>query len=167
MASNSSPPDFDSMKVVDLRKYLKEIGAPSSGNRPDLIKRAKLFSSVQEPARDTAKDVDNELKELEEKRKIFNENYKFEDVFLLDRHLIPQNFNSDVIHKYLKEWQFFVDDEEIDVGTEKPVAKGEDMYNSRLIQYVEYTEAGSPSNALEEYLIFRAIIDASYSQEVQ
>ena len=177
MASNA--PNFDTMKVVELRAYLKDNFANVSltGNKQKLIEKAKHhFQLSNSPSTSSTQNqlipqnvnsVSDELKLLEDKRKVFDANVEYQDLSKLPEGLIPERFNSAEIHKYLTDWKLFVNQEEVDIGTDKSFLKGLQMYDDKLIQLVQYSELIVPDDATKDLLMFRAEINASMCQEVQ
>ena len=166
MATNRTP-NFDSMKVSELKRFLKDNGASQSGNKPDLIKRAKLYHS--KPKDDvnpstSSNEISEELKIYEEKRKIFDSDHEYHDLEQGSRVSIPDAFDSDTICQYLTNWRLYDkdNDEDVDISTRKPAKKGEKMYNDKMIQFVQYSE-----DDVLDLLIFRANINASMAQEIQ
>ena len=166
MASNSAP-NFDSMKVSELKQFLKDSGASSSGNKPDLVKRAKLYHSRPEETVNpstSSNEISEELKIYEEKRKIFHSDHEYHDLEQGSSVSIPDAFDSDTICQYLTNWRLYDkdNDEEVDISTRKPAKKGEKMYNDKMIQFVQFSE-----DDVLDLLIFRGNINASMAQEVQ
>ena len=165
MASKSNP-DFDSMKVTELKRFLKDSGASQSGNKPDLIKRAKLYHSRPDAVNPStsSNEISEELKIYEEKRKIFHSDHEYHDLEQGSSVSIPDDFDSDTISEYLSSWRLYDkdNDEEVDISTRKPAKKGEKMYNDKMIQFVQYSE-----DDVLDLLIFRANINASMAQEIQ
>ena len=107
------------------------------------------------------------MKLLEEKRKVFDANVEYQDLSKLPEGLISERFNSGEIYKYLTDWKLFVNQEEVDIGTDKSFLKGLQMYDDKLIQLVQYSELIVPDDATKDLLMFRAEINASMCQEVQ
>ena len=167
MASNA--PNFDGMKVTELKRVLIDFGASLSGNKETLIKRAKLYQKKEEEIGNdiptTANEISEELKILQEKRKIFNQDYEYHemDPSSTYAHLVPESFNNDTVVTYLTSWKLYVNQEEVvDVGTNKPAVKGPQMFKDKLIQFVQFCE----DNVLD-LVIFRANINASMVQGLQ
>ena len=164
----SSAPNFDGMKMVDLKRFLKDSGVSQTGNKETLIKRAKLYHKKEEngsmipPA--TANEVSEELKILTEKRRIFDQDYEYHemDPSSTYAHLVPESFDLDTLLQYLTSWKLYVNQEEVDVSTDKPAVKGPQMFKDKLIQFVEFCE----DNVLD-LVIFRANINASMVQQLQ
>ena len=164
MASNNTP-NFDSMKVSELKSYLKDIlGASVSGNKPALIKRAKLYHSKGDAVNPstTSNDISEELRMYEEKRKIFHGDHEYHELEQGSSVSVPHSFDSDTISEYLSNWKLYVEDEEHDISTDKPAKKGEQMYYDKMIQFVQLSE-----DDVLDLMIFRANINASMAQEVQ
>ena len=166
MASNT--PNYDGMKVADLKRVLKDFGASLSGNKETLVKRAKLYHKNQEenPSNTltTVNEISEEIKILQEKRKIFDQDHEYHemDPNSTYAHLVPEAFVNNTIVQYLTSWRLFVNQEEVDGGTDKPAIKGPQMFKDKLIQFVEYSE----DNVLD-LVIFRANINASMVQQLQ
>ena len=76
--------------------------------------------------------------------------------------LVPDSFDNNTINQYLTSWRLFVNQEEVDGGTDKPAVKGPQMFKDKLIQFVQFSE----DNVLD-LVIFRANINASMAQELQ
>ena len=175
---SSNTPNFESMTVIQLKAYLRDNLATGSltGNKQRLIEKAKhhfqssnaaTSSSGSQMVAPNVNSVSDELKLLEEKRQVFDANIEYQDLSKLPDGMIPERFNSAEIYNYLTDWKLFVNDEELDISTEKPFVKGEQMYGDKLIQLVEYCEFIDPDDATRDLLMFRANINASYSQEIQ
>ena len=166
MASNT--PNYDGMKVADLKRVLIDFGASLSGNKETLVKRAKLYHKNQEenPSNTltTVNEISEEIKILQEKRKIFDQDHEYHemDPNSTYAHLVPEAFVNNTIVQYLTSWRLFVNQEEVDGGTDKPAIKGPQMFKDKLIQFVEYSE----DNVLD-LVIFRANINASMVQQLQ
>ena len=77
-------------------------------------------------------------------------------------HVVPEAFNNDTVVQYLTSWRLFVNQEEVDGGTDKPAVKGPQMFKDKLIQFVEFFE----DNVLD-LVIFRCNINASMAQQLQ
>ena len=160
------------MTVRELQTFLKAANAKVSGNKPDLIKRAKLYAEKQANALENNEDlpstsantIDQENTALEAKRKIFNENHDYFDITTVSIS-IPENFTSATIDKFLTSWHLYVNGEEVNAATFKPADKGGDMYSSKMIQFAEYCQVQMPIG--QGLLIFRGNINASMHQEVQ
>ena len=176
----SKAPNFDSMKVIELKAYLRDNFANVSltGTKQKLIEKAKHhFQTSNGPSTSSSSEnqmvvqnvncVSDELKLLEQKRKVFDANVEYQDLSKLPEGIISESFNSTEIYKYLKDWKLFVDKEEVDIGTDKQFIKGLQMYDDKLIQLVEYSELNVPDDATKDLLMFRAEINASMCQEVQ
>ena len=144
MASNA--PNFDEMKVAELKRVLTDFGASQSGNKETLIKRAKLYHKKEEESSNdiptTANEISEELKILQEKRKIFDQDHEYleMDPSSTYAHVVPEAFNNDTVVQYLTSWRLFVNQEEVDGGTDKPAVKGPQMFKDKLIQFVEFFE---------------------------
>ena len=165
MALNA--PNFDGMKVAELKRVLIDFGASLSGNKETLIKRAKLYHKKEENGNDiptTANEISEELKILQEKRKIFNQDHEYHemDPTATYAHLVPEAFDNDTLVQYLTSWRLYVNNEEVDGGTDKPAVKGPQMFKDKLIQFVEFCE----DNVLD-LVIFRCNINASMAQQLQ
>ena len=168
MASNSAP-DFNSMKVTDLKRFLKDNGASQSGNKDVLVKRAKLYHSKTKPGDSvnpstSSNEISEELRMYEEKRKIFDGDHVYHELEQSSNVSIPESFDSDTIIEYLSSWRLYDkdNDEEVDLSTKKPAKKGEKMYDDKMIQFVQFSE-----DDVLDLLIVRACINASMKQEVQ
>ena len=166
MASNA--PNYDGMKVAELKRVLIDFGASLSGNKETLVKRAKLYHKKEEenPSNNltTVNEISEEIKILQEKRKIFDQDHEYHemDPNSTYAHLVPEAFVNNTIVQYLTSWRLFVNQEEVDGGTGKPAVKGPQMFKDKLIQFVEFSE----DNVLD-LVIFRANINASMAQELQ
>ena len=167
MASND--PNYDGMKVAELKRVLTDFGASQSGNKETLIKRAKLYHKKEqengsESHPTTANEISEELKILQEKRKIFDQDHEYleMDPSSTYAHVVPEAFNNDTVVQYLTSWRLFVNQEEVDGGTDKPAVKGPQMFKDKLIQFVEFFE----DNVLD-LVIFRCNINASMAQQLQ
>ena len=171
-SSKMSSPNFDLMKVVELQNYLKSVNAKVSGNKSDLINRAKLYAAKNaalDENDDTSEtlpnDIASEMTSLETKRELFKENLEYSDIKNLPKSTIPENYTTRMIDEFLTSWQLRVNDENVDIGTLKPVDKGEEMYRDKLIQFAEFSQKAMPH--AQDILIVRANINASMCQEVQ
>ena len=166
MASNA--PNYDGMKVAELKRVLIDFGASLSGNKETLVKRAKLYHKNQEenPSNTltTVNEISEEIKILQEKRKIFEQDHEYHemDPSSTYAHLVPEAFNNDTVVQYLTSWRLYVNQEEVDGGTDKPAVKGPQMFKDKLIQFVEFSE----DNVLD-LVIFRCNINASMAQQLQ
>ena len=166
MASND--PNYDGMKVAELKRVLIDFGASLSGNKETLVKRAKLYHKKGEenPSNNltTVNEISEEIKILQEKRKIFDQDHEYHemDPNSTYAHLVPEAFVNNTIVQYLTSWRLFVNQEEVDGGTGKPAVKGPQMFKDKLIQFVQFSE----DNVLD-LVIFRANINASMAQELQ
>ena len=161
------------MTVRELQTFLKAANAKVSGNKPDLIKRAKLYAEKQANALENNEDLPStsantivqENAALEAKRKIFYEDHDYFDITTVSRISIPENFNSATIDQFLTSWHLYVNGEEVNAATFKPADKGGDMYSSKMIQFAEYCQVQMPFG--QGLLLFRANINASMHQQVQ
>ena len=175
---SSKAPNFDSMKVVELRAYLRDnfANVSLSGTKQKLIEKAKHhFQTLNGPSTSSENQtvaqnincVSDELKLLEEKRKVFDANVEYKDLSKLPEGIISERFNHSEIYKYLTDWKLFMNQEEVDIGTDKQFLKGLQMYDDKFIQLVEFSEIIVPDDATKDLLLFRAEINASMCQEVQ
>ena len=173
MASNT--PNFDRMTVIQLKAYLKDNMANVSltGNKQKLVEKAKFHFQKSTVAAASSENqvvvntISDELKLLEEKRKVFESNVQYQDLSMLPEGTISERFTSSEVYKYLTDWKLFVNEEEVDGGNEKQFDKGKVMYTSKMIQQVEFSEFLVPEDATKDLLLFRAHINASMVQEVQ
>ena len=173
MASNS--PNFDGMTVIQLRAYLRDNMANVSltGNKQKLIEKAKFHFQKSTVAAASSENqivvqtISDELKLLEEKRKVLESNNEYQELSKLPEGTISERFTSTEVYKYLTDWKLFVNQEEVDSGNFKQFDKGKEMYTSKMIQQVEFFELLVPEDATKDLLLFRAHINASMVQEVQ
>ena len=96
-----SSPNFDLMKVEELKTFLKSVNAKVSGNKSDLISRAKLYAAKNaalDENNDTSEtlpnDIASEMASLETKRELFKENLEYSDIKNLHKSTIPENYTT-------------------------------------------------------------------------
>ena len=90
--------NFESMKVEDLKKYLRQCGAKVSGNKPELLERAKAYflraqndkeeSEQQQVVNNSGND---NLLDLEEKRCLTFLDFK---IFATETHMLSVSCRS-------------------------------------------------------------------------
>ena len=157
--------NFESMKVEDLKKYLRQCGAKVSGNKPELLERAKAYfaRAQNEESEEQQQLVNNsgndDLLNLEDKREVFKMKGNWQAVTTFDKNIIPYAFDSDVISSFLTKDIYLFQDEEIQSGTEKPSRKGKDLYRDKKIQHCEFMKHNN-------WLVFRANMQASMKASV-
>ena len=164
----ASSVNFDSMTVAKLKDYLKTQNASLSGNKSDLLSRAKLYFREQQKSENPVHSITDELQILERKRLIFEENHEFKDISQIEKDMIPVNFNKKVLEDYLTSWKLYVDNELIDGSTDKPADKGDHLYHAKYIQTAEFAIVHSSVHIeMIDLLIVRARVNASYKQELR
>jgi hypothetical protein len=148
---------FKSMKVTDLKDFLRKRGKPHSGNKECLIHMALTFALDPE-VQDFLTNPSLDAISLVEQRKFFDKaENQWNDVETITSKDIPPEFCYEVFHAFLTEASYAIgDDDPIPCGTQKPVTKGRQIYNSSKIQLCEVSNSAS-------CILFRATIEASMS----
>ena len=154
-------PDFEGMKVEELKEFLRKCCAKLGGKKAELYQRAiDYFNARGNPTStipDTSVNVAAEiLEELDNDRNAFNQIGDWRPITDMSRSGIPNGFDIDTISNFLTTAVFNFEDEEIPSGTEKPSKKGQAMYSNGKIQHCEYLEK-------EDLIVFRANVEASLS----
>ena len=160
----NTKPNFDCMKVDELKDYLRKNKAKVSGNKSELLERAKAyFERSQNENSDEQQQVENsadlDLLDLEDKRQVFKIKANWKSVTHFDREIIPYGFDNDVISAFLTRETYIFQDEPIQSGTAKPSRKGKDLYRDKKIQHAEYMKHNG-------WLVFRANMQASMKASV-
>ena len=158
------PKNFKTMKLLELKDFLKENGLSTEGNKEALIQRAKSFASKKHElnTEHIPNSLDNLAQVLDSKRKLFDEAHVYKDISALDQNEIPQNFDLSIIEKFLTEWALFVEEEVVANLSQKPARKGRGLYNSLKIQIVEFSH-----DDILDLILFRATMDASMKKELR
>ena len=134
MASESN---IDSMKVNDLKTFLRQRGKRCTGNKAELVRLAKLFKSdllVSSHGVSTSMSVQDLFE---------NCDLEWQDVSSLQQKDVPESFNIEEVNKYLTSGTYEYKGETIESGTGKPSVKGRHLYASGKVQLAEFTISGS------------------------
>lgn len=126
---------FSGLNVHELKAFLRQKGARLSGNKDELLKRARLYADQ--------KDL-----EVQEKVVLSDEQKYFDSSTLnwkipLGRHHVPKQFKLEVLTLYLKQNPMSLHgclEPETETGTSKPAEKGRNMYYSHKIHLFEGAE---------------------------
>lgn len=146
-------------KKADLKAFLKARGVGQTGDRKTLQNLARLY--VNRPVVISGTD----LAIAPEQTSLPNDSVMVWQNAATEKPQIPSGFNLEIITNYLKDFSStlsFEDedgDEIINSGTQKPVVKGRNMYQSLKLQMAEFG-----SNSRNE-LVFRAICHASLKRK--
>ena len=158
---NNLPSDLeiDSFNKNQILHWLRKLGKPTTGNKPELLERLKVFTNLEKNVPNP--DIDLNLvpvsDNIEEQRKIFDSSsINWSDD--LSKIAIPSGFGLDVIQDFLTSLTVLHRDEALAVGTEKPAIKGRRLYLSSKIQFCE---CGLKDTAV----VFRCNIEASLKSE--
>jgi hypothetical protein len=153
--------DLDRMKVPELRQYLKARNVKNSGiNKAELLRMAKLYE--QHPVLDLHQESEEtQLCQIWDSAK----DCQWNDVssFSLS---IPSTFTIVSITSYLSSLHVSLavgdedEDEEEDAGTQKPVIKGRQMYQSEKLTLAEYSSLNDGT------LLFRGNCEASLKKQM-
>ena len=156
-------PNFIGMKKEELVAFLKKYPAKTSGNKPELIQRAKDYFATKGPPKEKeeceAEKSDPEiLQNLQKKRKIFdNGKLTWLDISVFPKGLIPK-IDDEVIASYFTNCDFQFGTEVVESGTKKPTTKGRDLYLSPKVQLCEFAKG-------KKTVLFRCTIGASMKNE--
>ena len=156
-------PNFMGMKKDELVAFLKKYPAKTSGNKPELIQRAKDYFATKGPPKEEeeceAASSDPEiLQNLQKKRKIFSSGkLTWLDISSFPKGTIPK-IEDEVIATFFTNCEFQFGEEIIESGTVKPTSKGKEMYLSPKIQFCEFAKD-------KNTVLFRCNIGASMKQE--
>lgn len=124
------------------------------GNKVNLIRLVKLYAL--DPPKSTLDGPTIDEQFLENRRQIFDQpGITWKSVEELKKNAIPQTFTHKVLNDFLTKVNYQVgDDFPIECGTQKPVAKGREIYASSKTQVCD--AAITVNN-----ILFRATIGAS------
>jgi len=112
-----------------LKDYLPSKNARLERNRLQLLERAKCYS-VQEPEDPSIiSQFTKHQDELFENRKIFEaaKSHQWKGIYTFDLSF-PKTFNEVLVNTYLTHQLVEINGELVDIGIEKPVTKGKNMY---------------------------------------
>ena len=144
--------DVESMTVVQLKAFLKQVGQPTSGSKSDLLRLARLHQDqgVVQSINSSAVLYSS----LQEARRVFDETGLVWKDISASKAKIPKTFTSASINRYLTVTELDSEHESIDVGTAKPSVRGRKLYSAYKFQVCEVVNRG-------DLLLFRATTEAS------
>ena len=151
-------PNFSSFKKEELVAFLKKYSAKTSGNKPELIKRARDYFATKGPPPDNNNSEPEILQTLQQKRKIFSsDKLTWSDISALPHGSLPK-IEDESIASFFTNCDYQFGEEVIQSGTKKPTTKGRSMYLSPKIQLCEFAKGNKT-------ILFRCTIGASMKQE--
>ena len=153
----SGPPTKD-WSLTNLKDFLKHHKKKSSGmNKSPLLNLALVTWSNYSKSEFSAEDIQKfravEL-DLIEKRRTFDSDLTWEDIFEFGKEIIPQKFNSEIINSFLRSNFVSIQEKIVYSEIDKPAVKGQEMYYSDMIQRCQ-------TACNEDLVMFRAEIGAS------